>query len=329
MYQLKQGSIFDQKCDVVIIPCNNYGGIAHSVENDLVAYGLPTSIKISVPGQVTFEICPKHFTLSSVIGYSASVSLLHTKRQSAHDLLHSICEQIMEYCQNNSLRFINMPLLGTGSGRLSYQESFQIIKEHFSSEQYMKANIFALSENIYHMLRKSEPQSETNNEFHPRVFISYTNYDDDNRKWVKELCIKLRKNGVDARCDIFHLKLGQDLPQWMTNEISLANKVLLICDKYYFSKTNPRRGGVGWETMLVQGDMLMNPDINKYICIMREKNPAISLPTYMRTKYSLTCNNDEMNDEQFKLLLRSIFDCEEKPIPLGSIPQFIKDMIIN
>ncbi len=52
MYQLKQGSIFDQKCDIVIIPCNNYGGITLSLKNDLVAHGLPTSIKISTSGQV-------------------------------------------------------------------------------------------------------------------------------------------------------------------------------------------------------------------------------------------------------------------------------------
>lgn len=325
MYQLKQGSIFDQKCDLVIIPCNNYGGIAHSVENDLVGYGLPTSISISNYGKVTFEICPKHFTLSSTIGYSPTVSIPFRKYP-ADANLHNICKQIIEYCTNNSLRIVNIPLLGSGSGRLTYQESFDIIREHFSHEQYIKANIFALSENVFNLLKESDPQSETNIESHPRVFISYTGYDENNKKWVKNLCVRLRQNGVDARCDIFNLKLGYDLPQWMTNEIEMANKVLLVCDKHYLSKVNARRGGVGWETMIIQGGMLMNQENNKFVCIMREESPEVSLPSYMRTKYSLVCYDDEIEENKFKELLMCIFDCEEIP-PIAPIPQFIKDLL--
>lgn len=328
MFQLKQGSIFDQKCDIVIIPCNNYGEITSSVKNDLIAYGLPTSVKISASGQVTFEICPKQFTISSVIGYSASVEQSSIYPSSSHEILHNICNQIIQYCKDNSLRFVNIPLLGAGAGRLSYQESFEIIKECFAKEQYIIANIFALSENVYNLLSELEPQSQMGNEIQPRVFISYTGYNKDNRNWVKNLCIKLRQNGVDARCDIFHLKLGQDLPQWMTNEIVLANKVLLICDKYYLSKIDSQRGGVSWETMIIQGSMLMNQDTNKHICIMREENLELSLPIYMRTKYSLHCSENTIEADTFKQLLFSIFDCEEKQIPpVLSPPQFIKNLL--
>lgn len=328
MYQLKYGSIFDQKCDLVIIPCNNYGGMTSSIQKDLISYGLPISLNTFKPGEVIFKICPKYFTQASVIGYSASVQTLHESSSVTSQLLHNICEQIIKYCKINSLRFINIPLLGSGSGGLSYQKSFDIIKEHFIKEEYIKATIFVVSENVYNILKQSNQQSEINNEFHPRVFISYTGYDLNNQKWVEKLCVKLRQNGVDARCDIFHLKLGQDLPQWMTNEINLANKVLLICDKYYLSKTDPRRGGVGWETMIIQGDMLMNQDSNKYICIMREDNSNLSLPIYMRTKYSLYCNNDNIEEDKFKQLLISIFDCEQIP-SIEPIPQFIKDIMTN
>lgn len=328
MYQLKQGSIFDQKCDIVIIPCNDFGGLSATIERDLISYGLPTSIQASSPGKVIFENCPKHFTLSSIIGYSVSVELLPMWPLSTCELLHNICDQIIQYCKENSLRFVNIPLLGAGAGKLSYQESFETIKDCFINEQYIKANIFALSENVYNLLNDLDPQSETNSEPHPRVFISYTGYDENNKNWVKNLCIKLRQNGVDARCDIFHLKLGQDLPQWMTNEITLANRVLLICDKYYLSKIDSHRGGVSWETMIIQGDMLMNQDTNKYICIMREDNPELSLPIYMRTKYSLHCIKDDIEDSMFRQLLLSLFDCEEKQIPpVQSLPQFIKDLM--
>lgn len=326
MYELIQGSIFDQKCDLVIIPCNDFGGITRTLVNDLIAYGLPISINLSNAGEISFENCPKHFTLSSTIGYAASVAVFKKKPQTTSQSIKTILKQIIRYCHENSLRIVNIPLLGAGAGRLTYEEAFQIIREEFKKEPYIKGNIFALSESVFKMLSENDPPAESNNDFHPRVFISYTGYDDTNKSWVKRLCIRLRENGVDARCDLFHLKLGQDLPQWMTNEIRLASKVLLICDKYYLSKTDPHRGGVGWETMIIQGDMLMNQDNNKFICIMREKGSEISLPTYMRTKYSLLCPEDVMEENKFHTLLMNIFDCDDIP-PIAPIPDFIKNML--
>ncbi len=52
----------------------------------------------------------------------------------------------------------------------------------------------------------------------------------------------MRECGVNARLDMFYLKLGQDLPQRMTNELIMADKVLLICDKYYAEKADNRNG---------------------------------------------------------------------------------------
>ena len=39
MFELFLGSIFDKKCDVIVIPCNNMGGIAEKIKEDLVAKG--------------------------------------------------------------------------------------------------------------------------------------------------------------------------------------------------------------------------------------------------------------------------------------------------
>lgn len=67
MYQLKQESIFDQKCDLVIIPCNSYGRITHSVENDLIGYA------------------------ASVLSLSRRVNTV------AMEYVHNICVQNMNY----------------------------------------------------------------------------------------------------------------------------------------------------------------------------------------------------------------------------------------
>ena len=102
------------------------------------------------------------------------------------------------------------------------QESFEILKTHFENNNSITINIFAYSAEIYSKLNHNSA-SNSNEVKNPRVFISYTGNDPDNRTWVKNLANKLRKNGVDARLDMFHLKVGQELPQWMTNELMMAD----------------------------------------------------------------------------------------------------------
>ena len=145
---------------------------------------------------------------------------------------------------------------------------------------------------------------------------------------VRSLVDKLRKNGVDARVDIYHLKPGFDLPQWMTNEVIIADKVLLICDKYYVAKSDSRKGGVGWEAMIIQGDMLFqNDNKNKYIAIVIEDEIDQGLPIYMKSKYAIHWREKEPSEDEFNELIFHIFDCNIEP-EIGSIPKFIIDKIV-
>jgi hypothetical protein len=50
-----------------------------------------------------------------------------------------------------------------------------------------------------------------------------------------------------------------DLQQWMCNELSMARKVVVVCDESYKQKADGRLGGVGWETMIIQGDIANLP----------------------------------------------------------------------
>lgn len=109
--------------------------------------------------------------------------------------------------------------------------------------------------------------------------------------------------GVNARLDMFHLKAGQDLPQWMTNELIMADKVLLICDKYYAEKADNRKDGVGWETMIIQRDMLSRQEQNKYIAILRDEDIDRSLPIYVKSRYALNWANEDHGNKEFDELL--------------------------
>lgn len=321
MYELICGNVFDKKCDIIIVPCNSLGGVTLTTLNDLNANAIPCTIAVQRPGDVAFIHNLDNFNTALVVGFAASVNVGGGKCK--EEYLLRICDNIKEYCKENSLFIVNIPLLGAGAGGLSIYESFNILKGQFENESKILLRIFALSKKVYDRLdeKKSNKKTAIKN---PRVFVSYTGENSQNREWVKEFVIKLRNNGVNARVDIYHLMPGQDLPQWMTNELIMADKVLLICDKHYVQKADSRNGGVGWEAMIIQGDMLANNHSGKYICIVREESIDQAMPIFMKSRYALHWMEPEITEKKFEELLYCLFDCNIEP-ELGKPPQYIED----
>lgn len=54
MLELIKGSIFDSKCDLIIIPCNDKGNVSPSVQKELMVNNLPYFNKVSSAGNITF-----------------------------------------------------------------------------------------------------------------------------------------------------------------------------------------------------------------------------------------------------------------------------------
>lgn len=325
MIELVKGSIFNSKCDLLIIPCDNMGGVTKIVAKEIIANSFPYLHRAVMPGDVVFfqssGVSP---SVSTMIGYAASVDARDIT--SSEKILHQIMTSIKHQCQLNSLQKVNIPLLGTGAGGLSAKTSYNVMKKAFEKDPDVLLRVHALSEYIYNELAAENVSAPERKIRNPRVFISYTGSDIKNRNWVKKFACKLRECGVNARLDMFHLKPGQDLPQWMTNELIMADKVLLICDKYYAEKADNRKGGVGWETMIIQGDMLSRQEQNKYIAILRDPNIDQSLPIYVKSRYALNWANEDQVEEEFNKLLLYLFDCDIEP-PIGKIPSFIEDKL--
>ena len=101
----------------------------------------------------------------------------------------------------------------------------------------------------------------------------------------------------------------EPMPQFMTNELSLAERVILISDTKYAEKADGRVGGVGWETMIVQGDMArLPPDSTKYLVIVRSQDVDDGLPKYLRTKFVVHWPDQEMDERNRQILLRELVD---------------------
>ncbi|PKA06391.1 toll/interleukin-1 receptor domain-containing protein [Leptospira harrisiae] len=320
MINLTRGSIFDSHCDLLVVPCDSNGGVTDQIFNKLIENGIYTDFEEIPFGQI--RIINSKYEYANAICYASSVNAIELN--SSRETIIKISNQILDYSLKNKIKIINIPLLGSGAGGLSPIDSFESIKSVFEKNSEITVSIFCYTNEIYQSISHSGNLS-IDKKKSPRVFISYTGKDKKNSDWVLNFAKKLRANGIDARIDKFHLKAGVDLPQWMTDEVLSADKVILICDKYYMEKADVRKGGVGWETMIIQGDMLSQGDSKeKYIAIIRENKAEKALPIYLKSKYALHWGKDDIiNEEKLKALIIQIFDQVLEP-ELGPIPDYIK-----
>ncbi|RKU26901.1 hypothetical protein C6497_12715 [Candidatus Poribacteria bacterium] len=155
----------------------------------------------------------------------------------------------------------------------------------------------------------------------PKVFISYSHDSPEHKQWVSELAAHLRRNGIDAILDQWDLGLGDDITRFMERGIVDADRVLVICTNKYVSKANANEGGVGYERMIVNAELVQNLGTDKFIPIIRQVSGKEKTPTFLGTRvYADFRKDSQFNIECEKL----IHELHEMPIidkpPLGKSP---------
>lgn len=154
----------------------------------------------------------------------------------------------------------------------------------------------------------------------PKAFISYSHDSQEHKKWVLELAIRLRNNGIDAIIDQFELKPGDDVPHFMETNLSSADKVIMICSERYVEKANKGEGGVGYEKMIVTSNLLKRIDENKVIPVVRQKG-GTAVPTFLNSKLYINFSKDDDYEYNYDDLVRTIHNSPlfEKP-QIGNNP---------
>ncbi len=59
--------------------------------------------------------------------------------------------------------------------------------------------------------------------------------------------------------------LGDDLTLFMENSVRQASRVLIICTEEYVRKAEAGLGGVGYERLIVTGELVRNIGTNKFV----------------------------------------------------------------
>ena len=155
----------------------------------------------------------------------------------------------------------------------------------------------------------------------PKIFISYSHDSPDHKKWVGELASTLVKNGIDIILDQWDLGLGDDIAKFMETSVSESDRVLMICTETYVRKANEGKGGVGYEAMIVSGELVRDLGTSKFIPVVRQKGDQRLLPKSVSTRFYVDLSDDQNFDDQFELLLRELHKvpASQKP-PLGKNP---------
>jgi len=153
------------------------------------------------------------------------------------------------------------------------------------------------------------------------IFISYSHDSPDHKKWVGELASKLVKNGVEVIFDQWDLGFGDDIPKFMEQAVTKADRVLMICTEPYVRKADEGEGGVGYEAMIVTGELVRDLGSSKFIPVVRQTGGNVLLPKSISTRFYVNLSEGEDFDSQFEELLRELHQAPSliKP-PLGKSP---------
>jgi hypothetical protein len=159
----------------------------------------------------------------------------------------------------------------------------------------------------------------------PTVFFSYSWDNEDHKLWVLRLAAELIRNGIEVLIDEWNLdKYNNDLHFFMESGIRSSEKVIMICTPEYAEKANERKGGVGVENTIITGEFYDKSKDNKFIPIVRkyEKKLSDSLPSFLKTKYSIDFSKDPEFRSKLEELERKILNIPRFKKPeLGTLPK--------
>ena len=155
----------------------------------------------------------------------------------------------------------------------------------------------------------------------PEVFISYSYDSQDHENWVKSFVDRLISDGVQVIFDKYDLHLGDKSPHFMETSINKCDFILVIVTEQYINKADTRSGGVGYETDMVAGDLLLQEKKGKVIPVW-VKTDYNKVPEYLKGTMGISIKNLYSYDSEYEKLYRTITSQELKKPELGSIKIF-------
>jgi hypothetical protein len=159
----------------------------------------------------------------------------------------------------------------------------------------------------------------------PRAFISYSWDGVDHQAWVAEFAHRLQgESGIEVIFDKWGLQPGGDKQHFMEQAVTAHNFVIIVCTEAYAARANNRKGGVGFETMVITGEMADDMRSEKFIPVLRQGTFETSLPKYIKTKMGIDLSARPYLEDEYDRLIRVLHGEPIQGPPIGPKPDFSK-----
>ncbi|MGO9516605.1 MAG: TIR domain-containing protein, partial [Candidatus Korobacteraceae bacterium] len=158
----------------------------------------------------------------------------------------------------------------------------------------------------------------------PIAFMSYSWETKEHEDWVLALATRLTETGgVNVILDKWHLRMGMDKTLFMEKAVAESDFVLIICTPTYAQKANERRGGVGYEAMIITGELAQDIQQTRFIPVLREGEwDKTSMPRWLSTRTGADLRGTPYDARQYDMLVREFHREYLKPPAAGPKPDF-------
>ena len=156
------------------------------------------------------------------------------------------------------------------------------------------------------------------------AFMSYSWENKAHEDWVRALATRLyTEGGVNVILDKWHLRMGMQDPVFMETAVTESDFVLVVCTPAYAKKANDRSGGVGYEAMIITGELAADIQQRKFIPVLRAGGwDATSMPRWLTARNGADLRGDPYDENQYNLLVRELHGEYLKPPAPGPKPDF-------
>jgi tetratricopeptide (TPR) repeat protein len=163
----------------------------------------------------------------------------------------------------------------------------------------------------------SEPDSTP-----PKAFISYSWEDDAHKEWVRQLAIRLRKDGVNVTLDRWHAAPGDQIPAFMERAVRENDLVIAVCTPKFKNRSDGRGGGVGYEGDIMTAYALKGGDERRFIPVLRRGSWDEAAPAWLLGRAYIDLSTDPYSESEYEELLRTLHGAREEAPQIGPRPDF-------
>jgi hypothetical protein len=159
----------------------------------------------------------------------------------------------------------------------------------------------------------------------PTAFISYSWDSDAHKVWVRDFASRLRNDGVETILDQWEVVPGSQMPSFMEASVRDNDFVLIICTPRYKTRSDSRKGGVGYEGDIMTSEILNTRNHAKFIPILRTSKWNSAAPSWLLGKAYIDLSEGPYDENQYARLVSTLHGELPTPPPVKVRKQAPRD----